>query len=204
MPADPSELPFANGDDEAGEASFGMVFSGGEDKRPVRDLYSIFGRPPTEADREASALARRCGLLDTGADNRAERKEFGDVIAANGRLLLAGLGGADDALFAAPTTTEYIVHAILPNGGGGCGRPGPDGLILAGTTSRKSLVLLGLIEDAIVGVDVRVGKETLVARMGENAFGLRIQDTGGATLEALVLGRRDGSVSEIDLRGLMS
>jgi hypothetical protein len=117
-----------------------------------------------------------------------------------GRLLLAGLGGEVDMLYAAPTDNDCIAHALLPNGGGGCAAPGPDGLELGwNQTDAGVLVVVGLVADAIESVDVVVGGVTHKARMGENAFGLRLERTNEADLERVVLCRRDGTTNEIEL-----
>ena len=189
-----------------------MFLTPDAEERTAKELYAVFRRPRNDADRRAGELARRWGAFDVAIDEdddefdpalrdftRAERAALGEVIEQEGRLVLAGLGGAEDMLYAAPTTTEAIAHAVLPNGGGGCSRPGPDGLILATVNRRESLVVLGLIADAIVAVDVVVNGEGRRARMGENAFGVRIEDAA-RPLEKLVLHRGDGATNEVGLR----
>jgi hypothetical protein len=183
-------------------------------KRPVRELYGVFRRPRTDADRSAGELASRWGALDfgSGMEDRGPPPGVsaeswrgalpGDVVHEEGRLLLAGLGGEEDMLYAAPTRNEHVAHALLPNGGGGCGAPGPDGLHL-GLDSDGAGRSRGLW--ARVGRN-RVGRGrsrlsgTRGARMGENAFGLRLERTHEADLERVVLHRSDGATTEIGLR----
>ena len=125
----------------------------------------------------------------------------GAVLHEEGRLLLAGLGGDEDMLYAAPTSNDHVAYALLPNGGGGCGAPGPDGLELGWTqTELGSVVVHGLVGDTIASVDVIAGGVTHPARMGENAFGLRLERTHESSLERVVLHRYDGTTDEIGLR----
>jgi hypothetical protein len=167
-------------------------------KRPVRELYGVFRRPRTDADRSAGELASRWGALDFGPTV----EHLGNVVESEGRLLLAGLGGEEDMLYAAPTDNDCIAHALLPNGGGGCAAPGPDGLHLGwDQTEARDLVVFGLVADPIESVDVVIGGKTHAAHMGENAFGLRLEQTHEADLERVVLHRRDGSTNAIELRG---
>ena len=103
-------------------------------------------------------------------------------------------------LYAAPTSNGHIAHTVLPNGGGGCGTPGPDGLELGRTrTERGTLVVFGLVGDVVESVDLVVGDVTHEARIGENAFGLRFERTPEADLERVVLHRRDDTTNEIEL-----
>jgi hypothetical protein len=150
------------------------------------------------------------GALDAGLDEEDDvlgremlervALELGDVVEDEGRLVLGGLGGAEDMLYVAPTTTGHIAYAILPNGGGGCSAPGPDGLILSTVAHRHSVVVCGLVADPVVGVDVVVDHERRRARMGENGFGVRIDAAAASALEKLVLFREDGNANELDVR----
>jgi hypothetical protein len=122
------------------------------------------------------------------------------VVIADGRLVLAGLGGEQDMVFAAPTTNDHVCQYVLPNGGSNCGRPGPDGLTLAWTSDGgNSVVVYGLVGDEIDSVEIVIDGEPRQATMGENAFGARVA-AGSARLEAIVLHRRDGTSESIDLR----
>ena len=179
--------------DEGAESMTFLVF-GGEEQRPALELYAAFRRPATEADRRAEEEARRDGFFEAELLD-----ELREPVAGGGRLLLAGLGGEEDRLFAAPTTTGAVAHAVLPNGGGGCDDPGPDGLVLAGLTLPGSFAVLGLVADAVERVDVLVRGERRPAQMGENAFGLRVDDVSASALEGLALHRTDGTVAEIEI-----
>ncbi len=173
---DPGE-PMPDGE-SSGTMSFIFV---GPDPGPVDELYGIFRRPSNDADLKARDLAWRTGGLETG---------LGDIVVDGGRLAFSGLGGATDMLYVAPTTNDRIVHAVLPNGGGGAGTPGPDGLVLSVNLIPPGAVVMGLVGDTIVAVDIVVDGERREARMGENSFGLRIED---GALEGLVLHREDGT-----------
>ena len=190
------------------EASFAVLGAEGE-AHDVHDLYGAFRRPGTEADRVAGETAH--DFLDVGPeledlpselpDHVREELALGDVIQAEGRLLLSGLGGEEDTLYAAPTNGNNVAFTLLPSGSGGCTAPGPDGLILAGTSSEASLVVYGLVGDAVAAVDVVVNGEPCRARMGENAFGLRIDDATPEELDAILLHRANGTINELDLGG---
>jgi hypothetical protein len=197
---------------EGGSTSVHLYAYSDVERRPVRELYGVFRRPRNDADRSAGELAARWGALDFGpeAEGRSPPPGVppetwrdalpGAVLRDEGRLLLAGLGGEEDMLYAAPTQNHHVAYALLPNGVGGCGAPGPDGLELGWTqTELGSLVVHGLVADPIEAVDVVVGGVTHEARMGENAFGVRLERTPDAALERVVLRRRDGSTNVIEL-----
>ena len=159
---------------------------------PVRELYGVFGRPRTDSDRSAEPLAAVCWSgIDWGAE----------IGVAEGRVLLAGLGGELDTIYAAPLGDDRLVVAVLPLGGGGSGRPGPDGLLLqTSQLETGDLVFRGVVADWVKSVDLVVAGVTHAAVMGENAFGLRLERTHEADQERIVLSRSDGTTNEIGLR----
>ena len=170
-----------------------LRWSGGDEEPvPVRELYGVFSRPPTDADRRAEPLA---AVSWSGIPWGAE------IAMDEGRVLLAGLGGGLDLIYAAPLGVDRLVVAVLPNGGGGSGRPGPDGLILqTSQLETGDLVFHGVVADWVESVDLVVAGVTHAAVMGENAFGLWLEDTHEADQERLLLHRRDGTTNEIGLR----
>jgi hypothetical protein len=172
--------------------SSGLMFYGHDERPPVRELYGAFRRPPNDADRSAGELAVRTGALDRVED---------DTVRSEGRLLLSGLGGELDMVYAVPVGDDQIAFAVLPNGGGMGHLPGPDGLLmLQHQTEDMDLVVHGIVADAVESVDLIVAGATLGARMGENAFGLWLEHTHEADLERVVLRCRDGTTNEIGLR----
>jgi hypothetical protein len=205
---------FAEDESIEGPAQSGsFLFAAGDGaRRPVTELYAVFRRPRTAADQESGELAQTWGALEGGPaehaddlfppelpDRRREEHSLGEVIEDEGRLLLAGLGGEQDKLYAAPTTKDAIAYAVLPNGGGGCSVPGPDGLVLGYVWSSESLVLYGLVADGVVAVDVIVDGEARPAVMGENGFGVRMEAVPQSNVDRIVLHRQDGTQNEIDL-----
>lgn len=81
-----------------------LGFSGNDEAVPVRELYAVFGRSRTAADRGAELLAATSW---SGID-------WGATIAMDeGRVLLAGLGGEQDLIYAAPLGEERLVVAVL-------------------------------------------------------------------------------------------
>jgi hypothetical protein len=215
MPDEPDELPPVDPDEiEMMDFSSSFLLAAWEtERRPIEELYSVFARPRNDADRRAGQLAGQWGALDLGTGDEYEdlelppglsREEWratlpGEVLKDEGRLLLEGLGGEDDMLYAAPTSNGHICHALLPNGGGGTSAPGPDGLHLSASYTRGSLVVYGLVGDEIASVDVVLDGETHSARMGENAFGRRFMEPGPTKLEAVVLHRRNGTSNRIPI-----
>lgn len=169
-----------------------LGFSGNDEAVPVRELYAVFGRSRTAADRGAELLAATSW---SGID-------WGATIAMDeGRVLLAGLGGEQDLIYAAPLGEERLVVAVLPNGGGGSGRPGPDGLVMMiHQLETGELVVHGIVADSVGSVDLVVAGVPHEARMGDNAFGLRLERTHADELERIVLHRRGGTTNAIELR----
>lgn len=182
------ERPF-----EPGTSSFlHYAYETDGDPRPVRELYGVFRRPRNEADRAAERLA---AVAWSGIPWGAE------IATDEGRVFLSGLGGQQDTIYAAPLGEDRLVLAVLPNGGGGSARPGPDGLFLLTTQHETGdLVLHGLVADDVESVDLVVAGVAHEALMGENAFALRLEDTHESDQERLVLHRRDGTTHEIALQ----
>ncbi|MGH9890944.1 MAG: hypothetical protein ACREA0_02950 [bacterium] len=196
--------------DEAGSSSI-FFFDEDTERRPIKEIYSVFSRPRNDADQRGGELAARWGALDMGGDVEMPRplgvseeewraSPSGEMIVEEGRVPLLGLGGEEDMLYAAPTSNDHIHLALLPNGGGGCGAPGTDGLDLhwAYTPSRP-LVIYGLVGDEIGSVDVVIAGQTYAARMGENAFGIRVGGSKPSELGTVILHRRDGTTKSIPL-----
>ena len=169
-----------------------LGFYGNDEPVAIRELYAVFGRPRTDADQRAEPLAATSW---SGID-------WGATIAMDeGRVLLAGLGGEQDLIYAAPLGEDRLVVGVLPNGGGGSGRPGPDGLlVMTHQLESGELVVHGIVADSVGTVDLVVAGATYEARMGENAFGLRLERTHADDLERIVLHRRDGTTNAIELR----
>jgi hypothetical protein len=173
---------------EAGSGGLGFSYA---ERRPVRELYGAFRRSQNDADRDTADLVARLGVL-TGLDI-----EFDE---AEGRLLLAGLGGDEDAIYAVPVAVDRIACAVLPNGGGQITAPGPDGLLLVQVQTETGLLALcGVIGDSVEAVDLVVSGVLHQARMGENSFGLRLERTHSDDLKGIVLRRRDGTTNEVVL-----
>lgn len=182
---------------EQGVASVGSVaFARAGDERPAHELYSVFSRPRNDADRRATSVAADSGFFER--DERSSR-HFGDLSEKNGRLLLDGLGGDKDMLYAAPTTKGEVCFGLLPNGGRGCGSPGPDGIHLSWSFAQGSLVVYGLVADAVASVEIVLDGSAHPARTGQNAFALRVDETDPDALDAAVFRRRDGTIERVDL-----
>jgi len=168
-----------------------LGFSGDDEPVPVRELYGVFARARNDADRSAEPLA---AVHWSGIPWGAE------IAMGEGRVLFSGLGGEQDTIYAAPLGDDRLVVAVLPNGGGGSGRPGPDGLIvLTSQLETGDLVVRGLVADSVESVDLVVAGVTHKAQMGENAFALWLEDSHEADQERIELHRRDGTTNTIEL-----
>jgi hypothetical protein len=200
-----------DGSDKPGSASVHLHGdSSAEERRPVTELYGVFRRPRNDGDRSAGDVAAREGALyfalpepsrpPSISEEDWHSARLGNVVEAEGRLLLAGIGAEGDMLYAAPTDNDCIALALLPGGSGGCAAPGPDGLELGWHQDETGgLTVFGLVADAVQGVEVVVAGTTHQARMGENAFGLHLERTHEADMERVVLHRRDGTTNGVEL-----
>ena len=66
-------------------------------------------------------------------------------------------------------------------------------------TETGLLALCGVVGDSVEAVDLVVSGVIHQARMGENAFGLRLERTHSYGVERIVLRRRDGTTNEFAL-----
>jgi hypothetical protein len=66
-------------------------------------------------------------------------------------------------------------------------------------TETGLLALCGVVGDSVEAVDLVVSGVIHQARMGENAFGLRLEPAHSDDLERIVLRRRDGTTNEVVL-----
>jgi hypothetical protein len=199
---------------ETGSGAFAFVAGQDDVQTRAQELYAAFARATTAADETAQELARQAGVPDIPGEEHQnvrpppgvavetwQRMFPGGVLEDQGRRLLSGLGGQEDIVYAAPTENDHVCYALLPNGGGGCERPGPDGLTLGWTYSRsRSLVVYGLMSDAVAYVEVVVDNRRYRTRTGENAFGVRLKDVPPEKLSGLLIHRKDGSHREVSLR----
>jgi hypothetical protein len=162
-----------------------------------RQLCSL----PDGAPSTWAATWKRRWIDPPGVSEEEWRASLPDEpIEEEGRLLLQGLGAEEDMVYAASTTNDHICHALLPSGGVVCGAPGPDGLDLHWVYQpSRPLVVYGLVGDEITSVDVVIAGQTYAARMGENAFGIRVEGAKPSELDIVVLHRRDGTTNNIGL-----
>lgn len=190
-------------DSTSDDQGFSFVLFGHEGaSRPPSQLYSAFRRPATFADRRALEQADESAAwaLGVAASGRAER-ELGEALLERGRLLVrdAGLRGGD--LLAFPTTTGAVCYAIVPHGGGGCGKPSEHGVEVSGEMSGRRGALYGLVPDGVTHVYLIAAHGRIEAHVGENAFSVRAEREAVESVRAVVLRRADGSTSTIELPG---
>jgi hypothetical protein len=163
------------------------MFLGGdaEDKpTPVRELYSVFRRSATPSDLYVRQLARRDthgGLIDEEPDTpphirSAFREQIGTPLYDDTRLIV---GTTERGIYAMPTTADAICLGSFPDGGGGCGQPGPHGVKIGwdDASGDSPFLLYGIVGDDVSSVEVVVDGRRREAELGENGY-------------RLVLGRR--------------
>jgi hypothetical protein len=184
--------------DDSGEpigGSGGLGFVQTDERPELRDLYAAFARPPNGRDLRAVSHARDWynEPFDLGRDS------LGRVVPTEARVLLEGLGGEEDIVYAVPTEKGYLCIGLAPNGGSSCGGPRPGGFDLAYSYDKDSLVVYGLVGNNVTGVDVLVAARAYAARMGENAYAVRLATTTPEQLRSVVLHYRDQPHETIDL-----
>jgi hypothetical protein len=128
-------------------------------------------RQRTELDLETKALFDDLG--------RRAREDQGSHVTSESRLVLSRLGKDERRLFAVPTTAGQVgLYLIGPEpaqiGGHVVGRL-PDGIDWQIQFRRKdergySWVAYGLVENGVEAVDLELGKDSVAAVVGRNAF----------------------------------
>jgi hypothetical protein len=137
------------------------MFVGPGKPLPVRDLYGIFRRRATAADIAVAAVAR---------DDGYEDDELGRPLYDQTRLLF---GTRTQGVYALPTSTDAVCVSNFPNGGAGCGEPGPHGLTVDfdEASGQTPFVLYGLVGDDVQSVDFVFADGGLRhAEVRENAY----------------------------------
>jgi hypothetical protein len=165
---------------------------GNEDPRPFAELYSVFSRPATARDRSF-------------ADEIANYAEgCGEPLPDKARVLVSGVGESGSDLVAVPTSKGLMAYALLPMGGGGCGRPFAGGLMMAGQIMSDAVVNYGLVPDDVESVEVVVNGVARTAWLGENGFAIEIKgaprdidlEQPPGIVGRLLVHRRDGTTQE--------
>ena len=193
----PGQAAGAPGAASPGSGSLIFVMSAhGGPPRPPRELYAVFRRPPRSSDLEAQQRARDDALLDTVGAPDALGASIGGPLYEDARLVL---GSGSRGIYALPTTRGAVCVGAFPDGGAGCGTPGPHGLSVEYDDSL-GLRLYGLVADDVRGVDVVVGGVTRQAELGENGYRLKLADAGWGQLHALRLHLRNGATERIPLQ----
>jgi hypothetical protein len=178
----------------SGRAATGFVFAQqqGAERRSIREVYSVFFRPASEADRDALSWASRKSVFEPGGD-------AGEPVDEQARLVLNAVGPRHDDLIAVPTSMGMVCYLLLPSGGGGCGHPVEHGLAIGGEDGNGGDLLYGMVGDAVRDMDAVVAGATYHARMGENAFAFVLPEPGLDKIDKLILHLRDGTIDELAL-----
>ena len=192
--------PTGNGDSGA-PGSGSVIFWVGTNAAPPppHELYAVFRRAPRSSDVEVRERARGDAFLGSVGDHSVEGASLGTPMYDNTRLVF---GGIRDGVYALPTTNGAVCLSAFPNGGGGCGLPGPRGLSIGydDAIDGQPFRLYGLVGDQVRGVDVVVSGVTQHAELGENGFRLQLADARWGQLHNLVLHLRSGATEAVPLK----
>lgn len=188
--------PEATSDDKVGNSG-GMIFLGGDEisgsaqPRRAQDLYAVFRRTPQSVDLRVRQTATVDMFVGNLGDDPTE-SVLGEPIYADTRLVS---GAPGNGLYAYPTTKDAVCVGHMPNGGGGCGEPGPHGLTVGydDPANGGPLVLYGLVGDDVRSIDVVLGGVTRHTELTQNGYILRIPNAAGSSVEHLTLHLRDGT-----------
>ena len=189
-------------------SSGGIVFLGGdaEDRRrPIRELYAVFRRPARPGDLYAQEHARgdQHGFLGEEADipphmRSVFEQQIGAPLYDETRLIV---GTTERGIYALPTTADAICLGAFPNGGGGCGQPGPHGVQVEWdeASADSPFVLYGIIGDDVSSVEVVVDGSRREAELGENGYRIVFEDGDRQQLQEVILRLRGGATHVLPL-----
>jgi hypothetical protein len=188
---DPTEL------DDAGGGSGSMMFfldggGGATRPEPAQALYAVFHRPLDAGDRAAAAFARSDDILLPGEESGPAAGQLGRPLYSDTRLVGGTTG---HGLYATPTTSGAVCTRVFPNGGGGCGLPGPHGVTLGWDDPADGSPgeLYGMAGDDVRAVEIVLdGKHRTVA-VENNAYLIEIPRAGRGDFGSIVLRLTDGT-----------
>ena len=195
-PAAPAALgPPATSDDRAGSGSI-MVFTDATSTERAQEVYAVFHRPLEAGDRAAAAVAQADGFLPTPGGTGPAADQLGRPIYSETRLVA---GTTRRGVYATPTTSGAVCIGRFPNGGGGCGRPGPHGITLQwdDQADGSPLELYGMAADDVKAVELVVSGKPQTAGVEGNAFVLDVPSAGHADMGSIVLHLTDGRTVEL-------
>lgn len=170
---------------------------------PVRELYAVFRRPALPNDLRVQQLARRdspFSLIEPGIGmpphiRSAFREGIGTPRYDDTRLIV---GTTERGIYAVPTTSDSICLGSFPNGGSGCGQPGPHGVQVEWdeASGDSPFLLYGIVGDDVSSVDVVIDGRRLQAELGENGYWLVLDDADRQQLREVIL-RLDGGGTHV-------
>jgi hypothetical protein len=187
-PAETAPTPTRAQEDARSATAYGFMSAAGEeDPRPVVELFGVFDRPGTEAE---------IAMADQAKHFADPEGNCGEVIRKKTRILLTDVGATGRDLVAAPTSKGFVAYGVVPDGGGGCGRPMKGGLMIGGDISPDSALHYGLVADDVEWLEVVVEGVSHKARMGRNGFAVMVEGNPDK-IPRVVLHRHDGTTETI-------
>jgi hypothetical protein len=198
-PAAPATLepPPAASDDGASSGGSIMIFTDrASSTRSAQEVYAVFHRPLDAGDRAAAVFARSDGFRPAPEESGLAAHQLGRPIYSETRLVA---GTTHRGMYATPTTSGAVCTGRFPNGGGGCGPPGPHGFTLEWDDPGDGtpLQLYGLAEDDVRAVEIVVGDHPQRADVVDNAYVLDVPGAGHADMGSIVLHLTNGSTVDL-------
>jgi hypothetical protein len=179
--------------------------TGATDSGQAVTEMSVFTNPRTESDVLPSAYSFRLGSMSCDDWLRAHDGCFGDDIAGQSRLLLAGLGETSASLYAWPMTSGGVCWA-WGEGGGGCVKDFPveDRAVVTGMDPDDALsgvpgTVVGLVPDDVVAAQVNVDGIDHEAVVQNNVLFYELADAAVScrAVDSITILYRDGSSDTI-------
>lgn len=191
----------------AGEPSGSVSFeeegssTGATDSPPAALEMSVFTNPRTESDVLPSAYSFRLGSMSCTDWQRTHDACFGDDIAGQSRLLLAGLGETNSSLYAWPMTSGGVCWAS-GRGSGMCikhftpdNRAAFTGMDPDTPGTGAPLTFVGIVPDGVVAARVTVRGFDDDALVQNNGFFYELSNAADVCqpVDSVTLFYRDGT-----------
>jgi hypothetical protein len=181
-----------------------MFLRGDAEPTPVRELYAVFRRSAQPSDLFVQQLARRDAPSDLSDEDlrlphiQSVRELLGTPLYDDTRLIV---GTTERGIYAIPTTAEAVCFGSFPDGGSGCGQPGPHGVRIEwdDPDDGSSFLLYGIVGDEVESVEALVGGRAREAELGENGYRLEVADRGRDQLQELILHLHGGATDTLNL-----
>jgi hypothetical protein len=176
--------------DGPGATSYALVTLVHDDENETRPPDEVYGVFRTKADEQADLSLFE--MLLAPSSKQPGRIDLGQLRPETVRTLQRNLPASDSSVIAAITTTGAVCYGLRPEGGGSCKAPHSSSFTLSGQDLNRRLLLYGLIEDGVTGVEFIVGGETRKAALGTNSYAV-VVDAPFDNVSSVVLHRQGSS-----------